>query len=460
MDATNPGQVEVEDQSVGNPQLTVDSQAQPNNEAELLPVSDEGFPKASNDVEASTFPTPANVVINDSPLLPQNFGQAVPPTTNVDVAAQSLGLGTFVDGVFVSPSDFIVPTTGNNVQTNTNDDSEISLKITLVLDPATGLPPAIPDPAISGSFGAVVSNGAGGVICYAPSNLPPLLNTGTVIQLSNSTVPSYNATMPVIHIDTRVASFASVSSGGTGKSILNFASALPPVFVNGALVVVSPDSGTAYSGTFIIADVTSNSFSIPVTFTTTMTGNARANAFELGLPFAGTASGLWASRPAATRYQLFVTDEDGSPADLGQLPVTITGREMVFADDTTTTALQGDSRPIAFCGNNYVIVDRTDPVTQATLPMPAVGDVFEVDTCREGAQAIRDGSANILNVVVFPAPPAFVPNPDQALKSLGNVLVPGDVQPVITSGQAAPSAITVEVANQCQVIGYPINSNP
>jgi hypothetical protein len=184
------------------------------------------------------------------------------------------------------------------------------------------------------------------------------------------------------------------------------------------------------------------------------------------------ADNLW--QPATyltTRFLLVV-----SPPALTSYPISILGRQIVFTDDTITTQIAGAVRAITGYNTNYLVVNSSNPddpsvpslVVEVTPPppppgvfaFPQVGDTFLLDVQRQGAQDISRTNPSTTDIIIFPPPSQFQPNPDQALKSQGTVEVmkaqqPG--KPIITSGTPAPTAINVNVADQATTVGLPVN---
>ena len=167
-----------------------------------------------------------------------------------------------------------------------------------------------------------------------------------------------------------------------------------------------------------------------------------------------------AAGPTTTRYYLLV----GVPQPLTSFGVSLQGRQVIFADDTLTAADQGAARLITGYGANYVVVNRDDPTVDnggvQQLTTPQLGDVFAVETYRQGSEDVDSTELPSVDVVVAPPPPAFVPFPGQADQGRGNVDVSTGPQPglpFIGSGTPAPASITVEVADQSDVVGLPTN---
>jgi hypothetical protein len=179
------------------------------------------------------------------------------------------------------------------------------------------------------------------------------------------------------------------------------------------------------------------------------------------------ADNLWNPATATTtRFMLVV-----APPALSSYPISILGRQIIFADDTLTPQDAGAVRFITGFSTNYVVVDNSNPadsnvpslvveVSPGVFVFPAVGDKFLLDVQRQGAQDISRTGQPPINILIAPPPPEFKPNPGQELGSEGTIdvaLVPQPNKPIITSGTAAPTAINVNVADQDAVVGLPVN---
>src|SRR5271157_2152947 len=169
------------------------------------------------------------------------------------------------------------------------------------------------------------------------------------------------------------------------------------------------------------------------------------------------ADNLWnAPGVATTRFLLVV-----GPPTLTSYPISILGRNIVFADDTLTTADAGAVRVIGGYNTNYLTISKED-LSDSNVPelaIPQIGDTFTLDVQRQGAEDIRRTGAPTADVTIFPPPPTFVPNPNQDLASQGNVNVSTGPQPglpIINSGVGAPTASNVFVADQSTTVGLPI----
>jgi len=154
---------------------------------------------------------------------------------------------------------------------------------------------------------------------------------------------------------------------------------------------------------------------------------------------------------STTRFYLTVA----TPPLLTSFGVSLLGRQIVFADDTLTTSDQGAARFITGYGGNFVAIVRDDQTTDngdvPQLAIPQVGDTFTIQTYREGSEDVNSTGDAAVDVVVAPPPPApvFAQAPMQLDR--GNVDVstgPQPGSPIIDSGTPAPTAITVEVADQ------------
>lgn len=190
------------------------------------------------------------------------------------------------------------------------------------------------------------------------------------------------------------------------------------------------------------------------------------------------ADNLWQPPvPTTTRFLLAVNVVANPP--LTSYPVSILGRQIIFADDTTTAEIAGAVRRITAFNTNFVVIDSSNPEDSDTPELvininppsppnppiyvyPSVTDTFWVEVQREGAQDISRTGDSTVDVIIAPPPSPFVPNPSQALGSEGTIdiaFAPQPNQPIITSGVAAPTAVNVQVADQATSIGLPVNVN-
>ena len=159
-----------------------------------------------------------------------------------------------------------------------------------------------------------------------------------------------------------------------------------------------------------------------------------------------------------TRYFLVV----GTPPLLTSYPVSILGRQVVFADDTLTVGDRGAARVITGYGGNYVVIDRDDPEPGngdvPVMDLPAAGDVFAIYVGREASEDVSSTGPAAADVFVLPPPPDFVANPAQALSDQGDVFVSQVPVPTVTSSEAVPSALDSYPAEQSNLgPGLPAN---
>ena len=157
-----------------------------------------------------------------------------------------------------------------------------------------------------------------------------------------------------------------------------------------------------------------------------------------------------------TRYYLVI-----APPDLTSYPVSLLGRQVIFADDTTTTADAGASRDITGYGKNFIVINRDDPTdpTVPSLTLPVVGDVLSFDVNRQGSEQVNTGGGSF-DVFIAPPPPVNVPFQFPTFGSLGTVDIstgPQPGQPTIGSGVVVPTSRNVQVPDECQVVGLPKN---
>jgi hypothetical protein len=196
------------------------------------------------------------------------------------------------------------------------------------------------------------------------------------------------------------------------------------------------------------------------------TNNSKATTVLRTITAVYDADNPWnAPTPTTTRFMLVV----GQPT-LTNYPISILGRQIVFADDTITVGDQGAVRNITGFSTNYVVVNSDNPNDQVVPSLintdaptgPQIGDTFTLDVQRQGAEDISRESLPTINVVISPPPLVDVPNPGQALNNRGTIDVstgPQPGQPIITSGTPTPTAINVQVADQATSVGLPVNVN-
>jgi hypothetical protein len=153
---------------------------------------------------------------------------------------------------------------------------------------------------------------------------------------------------------------------------------------------------------------------------------------------------------STTRYYLVV----GLPA-LTSYPVSMLGRQVVFADDTLTTADAGAARFITGYGTNFLVINRNDPSESngnvPTLTDPQVGDTMSLDVNRLASEQVNTTALPTVDVIVAPPPQVNVPFPAQAIaggSTTNNSTGPQPGSPVITSGTPAPRPAYSNVIDQ------------
>ena len=225
-----------------------------------------------------------------------------------------------------------------------------------------------------------------------------------------------------------------------------------------------------YSGSTTIGNWSSNTFDIDTPFTTDLTVPAatwNVYTFEIAAAYGATASGAWNRiQPAViptSRYRLSV-----SPADLLSFGISLLGRIITFDGATLTVADRRATRPIAYFGAGYIIIDADEPddPVMPVLAIPQPGDTLSMYVQRQNSEVFSATSAASQDVDVFPLaggvpaqPPAPNPSAPQGLSSMGTVDVtvgPQPGAPIITSGVRVPTAINVNVSDQATSVGLPV----
>jgi len=158
-----------------------------------------------------------------------------------------------------------------------------------------------------------------------------------------------------------------------------------------------------------------------------------------------------------TRYRLFIT-----PATLTAYPFSFIGREMMFNEDTTTPNDRGAVRNITGYANNYIVINKVDTsdTDVPSLTNPDIGDTFIVDTERNGPEVLSFELNPAIDVTILPGAVPQDPVSNNVFSSSGSTNITTGAQPgfpVMTSGEAAPTAINVEIANQSTTVGLPVN---
>jgi hypothetical protein len=143
-DVTNPGIVNVADEVYGNPDPNNSIRlATPEQRDELTEAGDQGYPPAANGVEASVFPTPAEVRVTQVPTGGAVLASPIPFASEISVDSQCIGQGTwvYVDPMnpaagkrFVTPGEFLVVGPADSIQTNNSEETTVLCVITGVYD--------------------------------------------------------------------------------------------------------------------------------------------------------------------------------------------------------------------------------------------------------------------------------------------------------------------------------------
>lgn len=265
MDVTNPGLVNVADQSVGNPSVVPagSTLAVPKQDDVLEPVADDGFPVGEEvsqalDASTTTFPTPTEVAVGDeSPAtLPQDFSQvpgtaptfAPSPQVNlVDTVAQQQVSGVNTTEIVVGPN--------SNIQTNQNPESERHYVVATVLDADTGGPVVDPSIPVTGTFSATFDGGGGTITLVSPSPFPPSIVDGVVVSVASTSGAPLNENAAVSGVTSLSGTVSAVSPSAGGKVTVSSPTALPAGLVDGRPVTLAT-TVPAYNGAKAVSGVT------------------------------------------------------------------------------------------------------------------------------------------------------------------------------------------------------------
>jgi hypothetical protein len=265
MDVTNPGLVNVADQSAGNPSVVPagSTLSVPRQDDALEPVADNGFPVGEEisqalDAATTTFPTPTEVVVGDeSPAaLPQDFSQVpgtaptfapTPQVNIVDTVAQQQFPGVGTTEVVVGPN--------SNIQTNQNPESERHYIVTTVLDADTGGPVVDPAIPVTGTFNTAFDGGSNTITLVSPNPFPPSIVDGIVVSVASTSGATINENAAVSDVTSLSGTVSAVSPSAGGKVTVSSTTALPAGLVDGRPVTLTT-TVPAYNGAKAVSGVT------------------------------------------------------------------------------------------------------------------------------------------------------------------------------------------------------------
>jgi len=393
MDVTNPGLIEVENQTYGNPSLKVDSLAVPENSMVLVPVVTQVEESPDGDVPHTVFPSPAEEIVGNQPppLYPQDFGLPVPDATEFNVAQQNLGQGVWLpidpldpggEKRFVPPSEFIVAGPGPSIQTNFTEEEVREYTVTGVLDANTLLPP----------------------------------------------VPSF-----------AFGTFTSVADAGGGFSTFTSPTPLPAGVVNGSIVIIY-NSAADYNGAWVISNITANTFDLEITWAGDSTGDW-----------------MLFIMPVVPRYLLIVDPADLTSFPVSLLGREIVFGELIGLSEPNSgatrriTGIGANFVAIDSVDPTDSVPTLVTPQINDTFTLdvqrngPEVVS-FDMDPTEE-VTIFPDPPAFIAS------PDQALLNQGNVEVSTG----PQPGEPIITSGENVPASITVNVSDQVTTVGLPKN---
>ena len=265
MDVTNPGLVNVANQAYGNPSTAVSSLAVPEDNDVLVPVANQGTPRAEDvtAVGGSTGPTPTSGnVIQQPPASPSQSRGEIPgvapqflpfPQNNIvnTVAQQDIPQS--------ETAEFSVAA-GTVIQTNQNTAVQRDYVVTKVLDADTGLPPVIPAPSAHGNFSAVQNTGGSTVTFVSPTPLTgsAALSSGEVVTIAGIPSPPgspYDGIQQVSNVLSLGGPFAAAAASISGtKTTLGSTTPLPAGLSSAKVASIT---GAPYTGIHNISNIVS-----------------------------------------------------------------------------------------------------------------------------------------------------------------------------------------------------------
>ena len=262
MDVTNPGLVNVADQVVGNPSTAVQSLAIPEDSDALIPVADEGYPRAEDatatrDGGNSKGPTPSSTnTIQQPPASPSQSRGQIPGVAPLFLPFPQESLINTVNQQQASQSqaqapEFTVVGPSRTVQTNQDADTQRDYAITSVRDADTGGPVVVPSAPLSGPFSSIQDTGGPTVTVVSHSPVSGLSNND-IVSLAGAP-PAYDGSHQISNVLSLSGTFAAAAASISGtKTTLGSATPLPAGLSSAKAVSVA---GAPYSGDHLLSDM-------------------------------------------------------------------------------------------------------------------------------------------------------------------------------------------------------------
>jgi hypothetical protein len=251
MDVTNPGLVNVADQACGNPSTSVQSLAIPEDSDTLVPVADEGYPRAEDASPSLPIPSSSDI-IQQPPASPSQSSGQLPGVAPAFAPFPQESIANTVNNQPNSqnqaqPAQFEVIGVGDTIPTNQTPETAKQYVVTAVRD-ASGGPVIDPVAPVSGPFTDVFDGGAGRLIFLSLLPLPVVLTPGAIAVIAAS-VPSYSASQTVLDELAISGNYTDANKGNLGGTVTTFSSPIPfPVgFVDS--LPVSILGANPYNGT-------------------------------------------------------------------------------------------------------------------------------------------------------------------------------------------------------------------